>query len=208
MKNYKIFSLLMVLVIVTSCAKIYYSPDAYKLASNQQTVAILMPSVSIAAGKRVEAEALKEQQRTEAVNFQKEMYSWMLRRKMQGMINKEIQEIEYTNAVLKKAGYPETPMTTEEICALLKVDGLISSNWGMSKPMSDGAAVALGLLAGAWGSTNEVRATLSITDCNDKKLIWNYEYKLSGGVGSSPSRLVDQLMRGASQKMPYGTPNQ
>lgn len=75
----------MVLVILTSCAKIYYSPDAYKPASNQQTVATLLPSVSIAAGKRVEAEALKEQQRTEAVNFQKEIYSWMLRRKMQGI---------------------------------------------------------------------------------------------------------------------------
>jgi len=69
--------------------------------------------------------------------------------------------------------------------------------------MSDGAAIALGLLVGAWGSTNEVRATLSISDCENKKLIWNYEHKLSGGLGSSPSRIVDQLMRQASRKMPY-----
>lgn len=208
MKHPKIILFLLISVALSSCAKIYYSPDAYTLANRQESIAILLPSVSIAAGKRVEAEALKEQQRTEAVNFQKEIYSWMLRRKMQGKITKEIQDIEYSNAILKKAGYPETPMTTAEICELLKVDGLITSNWGLSKPMSDGAAVALGLLAGAWGATNEIRASLSITDCNGKKLIWNYDHKLSGGVGSSPSRIVDQVMRSASKKMPYVTPYQ
>jgi hypothetical protein len=69
--------------------------------------------------------------------------------------------------------------------------------------MSEGAAIAIGLLSGVWGTTNEVRTSLSISDCMNKKLIWNYEHKLSGSVGSSPSRIVDQLMRQASLKMPY-----
>jgi hypothetical protein len=34
-------------------------------------------------------------------------------------------------------------------------------------------------------------------------MIWNYDHKFSGGIGSSPSRLVDELMRQASKKMPY-----
>lgn len=190
-------------VLLSSCAKIFYSPDARTLANKQQTIAIIPPNISIAASKKVDAEAMKEQQKTESINFQNEIYSWMLKRKMQGKITKEIQEVQTTNAKLLKAGYPENPLTTAELCEVLGVDGIMTSNFGLSKPMSDGAAIALGLLAGAWGSTNEVRATLSISDCENKKLIWNYEHKLSGGVGSSPSRIVDQLMRKASRKMPY-----
>lgn len=204
MKLIKQISLIgLTVVLLSSCAKIFYSPDARMLANKQQTIAIIPAKISIAASKKIEAEAMREQQKTESLNFQNEIYSWILKRKMQGKITKEIQEIETTNAKLKKAGYPENPLTTAELCEVLGVDGIMTSSFGLSKPMSDGAAVALGLLAGAWGSTNEVRASLSISDCDNKKLIWNYEHKLSGGVGSSPSRIVDQLMRQASRKMPY-----
>lgn len=188
---------------LTSCAKIFFSPDAKVLANQQQTIAILPSTVSIAASKKIDAEAMQAQQKTESLNFQKEIYSWMLKRKMQGKLTKEIQEVETTLVKLSRAGYPETPLTTAELCAVLGVDGVMSSSFALSKPMSDGAAVAVGLLVGAWGATNEVRATLSISDCKNKKLIWNYDHKLSGSIGSSPSRIVDQLMRKASLKMPY-----
>jgi hypothetical protein len=190
-------------LLFSSCAKIFYSPDAYTLARDQKTFAIIPPSVSMAANKKIDAESMKEQQRTESLNFQKEMYSWMLKRKMQGRINQEIQEVETTNALLKKVGYPENPLTSTELCSVLGVDGIMSSNYSLSKPMSDGAAVVVAVIAGAWGSTNEVTVSLSITDCMNKKLIFNYDHKYSGSIGSSPARLVDALMREASQKMPY-----
>lgn len=203
MKSIKQLSLILLATILfSSCAKIFYSPDAHTLAQNQKTIAIIPPTVSIAASKKVDAGSLIEQQKTESINFQKEMYSWMLKRKMQGKISQEIQEIETTNAKLKKAGYPETPLTTVELCNVLGVDGILTSNYGLSKPMSDGAAIALAIL-GAGGATNEVRVSLSISDCNNKKLIWNYDHKFSGGLGSSASRLVDGIMRQASKKMPY-----
>ena len=189
--------------LISSCAKVFYSPDAKTLANSQQTIGIIPPKISIAARKKVDAEAMKEQQKTESLNFQNEIYSWILIRKMQGRLTKEIQDIETTNAKLKKAGYPENPLTTAELCEVLGVDGIMTSSFGLSKPMSDGAAVALGLLVGFWGATNEVQVTLSISDCEKEKLIWNYEHTLSGGIGSSPARIVDQLMRQASRKMPY-----
>lgn len=204
MKLFKHLSLIVIVAILfSSCAKIFYSSDAYTLAQSQKTIAIIPPTVSIAANKKIDAESMKEQQKTESINFQKEMFSWMLKRKMQGKISQEIQEIETTNAKLKKAGYPENPLTTAELCETLGVDGIMTSNYGLSKPMSDGAAVALALLVGAWGATNEVHVSLSINDCNNKKLIWNYDHKFRGSMGSSPSRLVDNLMRQASKKMPY-----
>lgn len=191
------------ILLLSSCAKIYYSPDAKDLAYRQKTIAIIPPVISIAARKKVDYDAMKEQQKTESLNFQNEIYSWMLKRKMQGQVSKEIQEIQTTNAKLMKAGYPDNPLTTAELCEVLGVDGIMTSSFGLSKPLSEGAAIAIGVLSGAWASTNEVRATISISDCNNQKLIWNYEHKLSGSVGSSPSRIVDQLMRKASKKMPY-----
>lgn len=209
MKNTKttLFLMAFSLFLISSCAKIYYSPDAYSLANNHKIIAIAPPSVSIAASKKVDAEAIKEQQKTESINFQKEIYAWMLKRKLQGQISPEILDIETTIAKLSRAGYPETPYSPSEICDILGVDGIITSNFSMSKPMSEGAAIALGLLTGAWGSTNEVNVSMSIFDNTNKKLIWNFDHQYTGGVGSSPSSLVDDLMRYASKKMPYLTSN-
>ena len=107
MKSIKqLLLILLATIIFSSCAKIYYTPDALTLAQRQKTIAIIPPTVSIAASRKIDAESMKEQQKTESVNFQKEMYSWMLKRKMQGKISQEIQEIETTNAKLQKAGYP------------------------------------------------------------------------------------------------------
>lgn len=190
--------------LMSSCAKIYYSPDAKTRASSHHIIAIAPPKVSIAARKKVDAEAIKEQQKTESVNFQQEMYSWLLKRKMQNRIFVEIQDVETTNAKLKKAGYfDENPMSPYEICEALGVDGVITSNYSLTKPMSEGSAVALGLLVGVWGSTNNTTVTLEIHDKETKKLLWNYNHKVSGNVGSTPAQLVDNLMRNASKKMPY-----
>ncbi len=204
MKLIKYFSLICLSVLIlTSCAKIFYSPDALTLAQGHKLIAIIPPSVSIAAQKKVDAEAIKEQQKTESVNFQREMYSWMLKRKMQGKVTTEIQDVETTNSKLKNASYPENPLSPGELSDILGVDGVIASNFSLSKPMSEGGAIALSLLVGAYGATNEVTVSMSIHDGKAKKMIWNYDQKFSGSIGSSPASLVDRLMRQASKKMPY-----
>lgn len=203
MKSLNLIFAIALCLSMAACAKIFSSPDASVLAHKHKTVAIVPPSVSIAARKKVDAEAIKEQQKTESVNFQREMYSWLLKRKMQGKISPEIQDVVTTNALLKKAGYPENPISPGELCEVLGVDGVITSNYAISKPMSEGGAVALGLLFGVWGPTNEANVSMDIYDGANKKLIWNYSHKYSGSIGSSPGRLVDGLMRNASKKMPY-----
>jgi hypothetical protein len=206
MKTKTFYFFILLFAISTGCAKIYYSSDAKTIAKNHQIIAIAPPSVSIAASKKIDGQALIEQQKTESINFQKEMYSWMLKRKMQGKIMVEIQDVETTNAKLQKAGYFDgVPLSPIEICELLKVDGIITSNYSLSKPMSEGAAVALGLLVGVWGSTNEATCSISIHDFNTKKMIWNFDHKLSGGTFSTPAQIVDALMRQASRNMPYIT---
>jgi hypothetical protein len=200
-----IFLLVGAAFMLQSCAKIFYAPDARSLAQNQKIIAIAPPKVSIAARKNIDGAALIEQQKTESVNFQREMYGWMLKRKMQGTISVEIQDVETTIALLTKAGVNEGKiLTPNDMCQILGVDGILTSNYSLSKPMSEGAAIAVGLVAGVWGPTNQATVSLSIHDSDTKKMIWNFDHKLSSSLGT-PARLVDDLMRQASRKMPYFT---
>jgi len=205
MKSLKSLSVIVIVtILISSCAKIFYSPDASMLAHSQKNIAILPSTVSIEAKKKIDFESMSEEQKTESLNFQKEIYSWMLKRKMQGKITQEIQEIETTNAKLKKAGYPENPLTTSELCEVLGVNGIIISNFKLSKPISDEIAIAGRLLSSAlYLPNNEVHASFSISDCNNKKLIWNYDNKISGSIGNNRSNLVDRLIMQAISKMPY-----
>ena len=192
-------------ILFQSCAKIFYTPDATLLAKSQQIIAIAPPGVSIAAKRKIDGLAMIEQQKTESVNFQREMYSWMLKRKMQGTVAVEVQDVETTNAKLANAGFDDGKLfTPAEMCNLLGVDGIMTANYSLSKPMSEGAAIAAVVFFGVWGPTNEATVSLSIHDHSADKLIWNFSHKLSSSFGS-PARLVDELMRQASREMPYFT---
>jgi hypothetical protein len=200
-----LISLIVAVFLLQSCAKVFYAPDARYVASTHKTIAIVPPKVSIAARKKVDAAALIEQQKTESINFQREMYSWMLKRKMQGTIFVDIQDVETTNALLSDAGFKDPGLLTPaELSRVLNVDGILTSNYSLSKPISEVAAIALAVIAGWWAPTNEAVVSLSIHDSGSEKMIWNYDHKLSSSL-SSPSRLVDELMRQASRKMPYFT---
>jgi hypothetical protein len=197
--------LIVVAFLLQSCAKIFYTPDAARLAAAQKIIAIVPPKVAIAPRKNIQGDALIEQQKTESVNFQKEMYSWMLKRKMQGAINVEVQDVETTNAILAKTGFNYAKvLTPKEMCNVLGVDGMITSNYSLARPMSEGVAIAVALL-GAWGPTHNVTVSLSIHDQSTDKIIWNFDHELSSSFLGSPAGLVGALMRQASRKMPYFT---
>jgi hypothetical protein len=202
MKKVKSYlSVLIASIMLSSCASIYLAPNGQSIANKHETIAIIKPKVSIKARKKDSAEAIKESQRTSSLEFQQEIYKYMLKRKTKGQMHVIIQDVEETNAILERSGIEF--LTTKEICDLLGVDALMTSNFGLSKPMSAGGAIAMSLLLGVGGSTNEVVVTLSIKNCEDKSLLWKYDHKYSGGLGSSPSRLVEGLMSGATKKMPY-----
>lgn len=203
MKKYVLLSFVLAAFLFEGCAKIYYTADSRSLAQSHQTIAIAPPKVSIAAGKNVSAEAMIEQQKTESTNFQREMYSWLLKRKMQGKILVEIQDVDVTNAKLSEAGLTNTQaIAPVEMCKILGVDGIMTSNYALSKPMSQGAAVAMFVLVGFAGATASTTVDLSVHDLKTNKMIFNYNHKVGSTFGSAAS-LVDDLMRQASKKLPY-----
>ena len=202
--NYLVVALAFILLL-SSCAKTYYSVDSKTLAQkHHQSVAIMPSFVSIAAtgvNRRAVAEVLEKQEAVEALNFQQAIHAWMQKSKSEGKVRVEIQDIETTNARLKNAGYPETLLTDEKLCEVLGVDGIIVSNFELSQPVSVGDAIALGVTVGIWLSTNEVRGTIAISDCTNKRIIWTYQS--SKMDGNDLRTIVNKFMKKAGKKMPY-----
>lgn len=180
------------------------SPEARSIAAGHRIIAVVPPQVTLPANRKVDASALKEQQRTESLSFQREIHDWVLRRKMQGKILVDVKDVETVNAQLTQAGYFESrTLTPRELCELLEVDAVVTSNFRMTKPMSEGTAVAVGLLTGIWGATNEVSVSMDLHDRNTGRMFWNFSHTLSGSTFSSPRQMVDELMRLASRNLPY-----
>lgn len=204
MKFIKYYLIVISLVLLSACAQVFYSPDAQKLASKHRTVAIMPPQVSYnRISKKISEADLQTQIQTESSNLQTEIYNWMLRRQSKAQIRQDFQALSTTNAKLKALKYPDSALTAAQICAALKVDALIYTNFKLSKPISDGAALALILFTNYGAPTNTVNMNLNITDGTNDKVIFNYNHTYSAGVGSTVNTVVNGLMRNASKKMPY-----
>lgn len=210
MNKKSLTSLLFILLFVSCGPKIYKSSEFDTAFAKHKTVAILPAAVTSRLrpneAKKVTAEQIEDENQKTGYDIQDKMYSWFLRRSDKFQYTITFQDISRTNALLKKAGISYADLGFKdktEIAKILNVDAVIQDRSSMDKPMSEGAAVALGLLVGVWGNTNNVQTTINIHDGKTGNLLWKYDYTASGSVGSSTTRLVDALMRNASKKFPY-----
>ena len=122
------------------------------------------------------------------------------------MTSIEVQDPKRTNALLAKEGITYDNIQDqlpEDLAKILGVDAVISGDYETNKPMSEGASVALGLIVGFWGSTNSATVNMSVYNGVDAVLLWNYNKKVRGSIGSSPEDLVNILMRKASRRLAY-----
>lgn len=206
-KTVKSLIYLSLLVIVTSCSgtKIYTSADAKYLAMNHEKIAIIPPKILIQKRKDDNSGTKESNEKGESFNIQQEIKSWLLKRKSKGQIFFEIQDPETTNIKLERAGYFKKSMTKSEMCKSLKVDAIIGSSFGFKELMSNTSSILLGVVTGGmfWGSTNSVDVNMEIFDKKSNKVIWNYNRRISGSIGSNPTKLIDYVMKKASKKMPH-----
>ncbi len=120
-----------------------------------------------------------------------------------------MQDVNKTNALLKENGieykdiYEHTP---QELAAILGVDAVAMGNYDTSKPMSEGASAALGLLIGVYGSTNKGTLNLFIYDGKEGHMAVNYFKTVAGSLFNSPDQLIDKVLRKASRRIPYTKP--
>jgi hypothetical protein len=191
----------------TSCGPVVYeAPNASAASAAHSLIAIVPPVVTIQGRKKDDPEQLKSAAYADSYVFQDELYSWMLRRKRQGrIVGVEIMAPEVVNAKLAKAGYTldSRILTPGEMADILGVDAVITSRFNTVKPMSEGVALALGILLDSWGTTHRTSVQLDLFDA-DETMLWNYDWSNSGTF-TSPEQLVNGMMRNASRRMPYAT---
>jgi hypothetical protein len=206
----KNFSLLFLLAFfVVSCGpKIYTSTEFGNALSKHKMVAILPAEVTIQLRpnqmKDMTEAQLIQMRTTTGYDIQEKMYGWFLRRSDKYTVR--FQDVTKTNSLLKENGIRYEDLSTfdrSKLAKILGVDAVVQNRSNMEKPMSEGAAVAVGLLVGAWGNTNKVRTNIDIHDGKSGDLLWKYDYEAAGSVGSSTTRMVDALMKNASKKFPY-----
>ena len=205
------FILSLVCIALFSCGpKIYKSASFSTALEKHKTVAILPAEVTMQLrpnqAKNMTPAQMEEMQMKTGFDIQEKMYGWFLRRGDKFDYTVTFQDVTKTNAKLKEAGimYKDLKNTDRaKLASLLGVDAIMQDRANMEKPMSEGAAIAVGLLAGAWGSTNTVETTINIHDGTSGDLLWKYDYQASGSVGSSTTKMVDALMRSATKKFPY-----
>lgn len=202
---------LVCLFVMAACGPAIYKSKDFDVAfAKHKTVAILPAEVTLLLrpnqSKKITPEQINEMAQKTGYDVQDKMASWFLRRSEKFHYTVKFQDVNRTNAKLKEAGIVYTDLRDKDradLAKLLGVDAVIQSRLKMDKPMSEGAAIAVGLLIGAWGSTNNVQTTININDGKSGDVLWKYDYEASGSVGSSTDRLVDALMRNASKKFPY-----
>jgi hypothetical protein len=207
----KISQALLISFLFVSCGpKIYKSADFDTALGRHKTVAILPADVTTQLrpnqAKKLTEEQIADLSQKTGYDIQDKMYGWFLRKSGKFNYTVTFQDVTKTNALLKQAGIDYKDLASKdrsEIAKILGVDAVLQNRSRMEKPMSEGAAVAVGLLVGAWGSTNKVETTINIHDGKSSNLLWKYDYEASGSVGSSTTKLVDALMRNASKKFPY-----
>ncbi|WP_299707683.1 hypothetical protein [uncultured Pontibacter sp.] len=206
----KILLFVLLAVTFTACGPEIYTAASFKeVKAKHETLAIVPFDVLIESRrlpKGVTAEMVQQQQKDYGYGLQGDVYGYFLKQMSKDKYTVNFQDVSKTNALLSEAGITYENMNTvsrDEICEILGVDAIISGKATMSKPMSDGAAIAVGLLVGAWGPTNSVNTSITIHEGEKGDLLWKYDYTASGSIGSSRKSLSNALMKNSSKKFPY-----
>ncbi len=198
------------LLTLYSCGPtIYLSPDFDQVSSKHKSIAILPFDVQITSHslpKDMTAEKVKMEEEKTGYAIQGHSYTYFLKEMSKKKYSIRFQDIDKTNSLLKKAGldYDQLKASSkEELCRILDVDVVLSGKATMDKPMSDGGAIAVGVLFGVWTSTNKVNTSLTIHEAKKGDLLWKYDWTAEGSVGSNSESLTKGLMKNASKKFPY-----
>ena len=204
-----VFCLLIISVTdINAQTKLYEHPNFETIAKDHKIIAIVPFSAKVSLRpkqmKEITPEQLAQMEIGEGQAIQNSMYTWFLNRQKRGKLLIDVQDPKKTNALLLKNDIKDlAAYTPEELANILGVDAVITGHFETDKPMSDGASIALGLLVGFWGTTNAATVNMSVNNATDGQLLWNYNKRVAGSLGSSTDMLINTLMRKASRRLAY-----
>jgi hypothetical protein len=192
--------------IVAGCATVYTAPGLEPVVQSK-SIAILPFDVKVQYNrlpKNVTLEQIHENEHELAFVLQSQMYSRFLQKGHKYPVS--FQDVDMTNMMLRRNKIDIERLgefSKDELARLLEVDEVISGSVLTTRPMSNGAALALGILFNVWGTTNQADVTVSLQSGIDSKLLWKFNHVYSGSVGSSHDQLTKAMMKPISRKFPY-----
>jgi len=209
MKKFLILSILMGFVIFgysQSAKQIFESPDLKSMLNTAKTVAILPFKVSISykrMPKNVTLDQIKNNEKAESGQMQEGMYTYLLRKSKDYSVS--FQEVERTNALLKKAGVFESfdEVLADSLCKILGVDAVIKSSWSYQKTGSEGAAIATAVLFGVATNTGSGQLVMQINRATDGGMMWRMAKEMNEGAFSSANILMERMMRKVGRVFPF-----
>ena len=209
MKKFLIVTILMSFVFFgysQSAKQIFESPDLQSMLYTAKTVAILPFKVSISykrMPKGISLDQIKENEKAESVQMQEGMYTYLLRKSKDYSVS--FQEVDRTNALLKKAGLFESAdeILADSLCKILGVDALIKSSWSYQKTGSEGAAIATALLFGVATNTGSGQLVMQINRSKDGGMMWRMAKEMNEGAFSSANILMERMMRKVGRVFPF-----
>lgn len=209
MKKFLIVTILITFTVIgysQSAKQIFESPELKSMLYTAKTVAILPFKVSISykrMPKDISLDQIKENEKAESVQMQEGMYTYLLRKSKDYSVS--FQEVDRTNALLKKAGVFESvdEILADSLCKILGVDALIKSSWSYQKTGSEGAAIATALLFGVATNTGSGQLVMQINRSKDGGMMWRMAKEMNEGAFSSANILMERMMRKVGRVFPF-----
>lgn len=207
MKKFLFLSILFTSLFCNAQKQIFESPKMKEIISTHKTVAILPFNATISFRKQPKdynADANKEAETKLGYDMQTGMYTYLLKNITD--YTTEVQDVERTNALLKKNNLFDklAETTPEELAKILGVDAVIKCSYSYQKTKSEAGAIALTLLVGfGTGSVATGALTMQINDGKNGDLIWRFYKQMAEDVMSSPTAMMERMMKKVGRNFPY-----
>ncbi len=210
MKQYILFSFLLLMVFSVRGQKNIYESDKFdELSANHEVLAILPFLTRLDLKNDLSKEELLKAEKKEGIAVQNALETYFSKRKKKKKFYVNFQNTQSTNAILAKNNitYDNIDIyTAKELSQILGVDGIISGNLDLNILLSKGVPTEFSIIDYFLGEANYGRIGIKISDGEKGKLLWKYEKKITKKTGRNTEDLIDKMMKMAAKKFPYDRP--
>lgn len=206
MKNI-VFALVLFTSVCTMAQKNIYESIRFDEYTEDHEILAIIPFIAhLELKKAVDTDELTLLAEKEGYAVQNALETYFSKRKKRKKFNVDFQNIMNTNAILAQNNINYNNIdtyTTQELCKILDVDGIISGNLNLNILLSEGVPTDFSILDYFSGNANYGRIGVKISDGETGKLLWKYENEISKKTGKNTTELIDKMMKTASRKFPY-----
>lgn len=206
MKKIVFVFILLTTVMASAQKNIYENIRFDELTDNHEILAIVPFIAHLELKEAVDRDELKVLAKKEGYAVQNALETYFSKRKKRKKFNVDFQNINNTNAILAQNNIDYNNIdtyTTQELCKILEVNGIISGNLNLNILLSEGVPTDFSILDYFSGNANYGRIGVKVSDGETGKLLWKYENEISKKTGKNTTELIDKMMKTASRKFPY-----